>query len=165
MKLPSLIQIESELSAINNDIMSNDGLINEVQEAQLKALLIMEKDKVDAYCMMLDRIESETTFVEQRIEEAKNYIKRLQSVKENMSRIALSGINQKGEKLIGTTGRYMTTRKSKKVIVQDDTLLTDEYLRTKHTQEADKVKIKEALEKGEAVPGCHLEENVSLQWK
>lgn len=55
--------------------------------------------------------------------------------------------------------------KDDKTIIDDETKIPAEYLRTKTTTEPDKTHIKEAIRAGEAVPGAHLEDSHSISIK
>ena len=56
-------------------------------------------------------------------------------------------------------------RKSEAVVVDDITLLTEMYTRTKTVVEADKSEIKFAIKSGIEVPGAHVEVKQNLQIK
>jgi methylthioribose-1-phosphate isomerase len=56
-------------------------------------------------------------------------------------------------------------RKSESVIVMDVNDLPAEYKVVKVTEQADKVKIKDALKKGEQILGCELVINQNIQIK
>ena len=56
-------------------------------------------------------------------------------------------------------------RKSESVVIDDETLLSDEYIRVKTTKEPDKIAIKERLKKWVIVEGARIEVRQNLQIK
>lgn len=56
-------------------------------------------------------------------------------------------------------------RKTEQTIIDDASLLPQEFVRTKITYEPDKTKIKEAIKRGEKVQGAHIEQVNKIQIK
>lgn len=69
-----------------------------------------------------------------------------------------------GEK-IKTSKVTVSYRKSESVEVDDVFSLPNIYVRTKTVEEADKVKLKEALKNGEKIDGARLVENINMSVK
>jgi hypothetical protein len=66
------------------------------------------------------------------------------------------------EKLSGLTTVFTTRQNAASLMIDDDSLIPDQYIRETLTSAPDKVAIKAALARDEEVPGCHLEVSVSL---
>lgn len=70
-----------------------------------------------------------------------------------------------GVEKIDTGIARLSFRKSKAVVVDDEAKLTDEFLTKKVTITPNKIAIKEALDRGQDVPGARIEEHKNLQVK
>jgi hypothetical protein len=165
MNKPSLIQISNEIENLGKQIIEQGGEIAENQEKVLSELLVQEANKVDAYVNFLEQLEHEIMFVKMKIKEAELYVTRLAKTQNSLEIAALKAIEIRGSKLKGNFGKWISTRKTVAVKIQEVSLLTQEYLRIKTVYEPDKNKIKEDLEKGKDVPGCELIENQHVTWR
>lgn len=165
MNKPTLIQISSELAEIYDDIAAHDGEISPHQEERLKSLLVQSEEKVSGYVTIMERLEQEQAFVKFRIEEAKKYNAKLEALQEKLKSTALAVIQARGEKLKGEMGHWIASRKSKSVVVQDQSAIPGQYMVSEIISKPDKKLIKEALEKGIEVPGCFMIENDNVVWR
>lgn len=161
--MSSLIQIHQDYLQILAAIEDNEGQLTEQLEIDLVKNLIESQDKVSGYCLVLDKYTNEIAFMKDQIKKAKEYIDRLERQQSKLEIIALEVIKSKGTKLEGTGGRYLSTRKSTKLDIYDDSLVPPIY--SKIEIKLDNAAIKEALKKGEDVPGACLYENTNLSWK
>jgi hypothetical protein len=162
-KLPSLFNIDNELQELINTIQIAEGEITEEQELKLGELIEASAEKVSSYCVVLDRMESEVDFVKDQIKKANEYISKIENSKSRLENIALKIIDKRGEKLEGSGGRWLNTRKSKSVHIENESAINSYYMRM--TVSPDKTLIKKDLESGLVVEGCSLKENKSLNWK
>lgn len=161
--MSSLIQIHRDYLSILDQIKDNGGEITEQIETDLIKNLIQSKEKVSNYCLVLDKYESEISFMKAKVKEAVAFIDRLEKQKEHLERIALEVVKSKGEKLEGENGNWINKRKSKSLEIVDENSIPDFY--KKISVSLDKASIKGAIAMGEEVPGAIIKENESLQWK
>lgn len=124
-----------ELELAFNDKLEGCGLYIKNQLAEIEA---MKKEETK----LADR---------RRIKE--NKVRRLK-------RYMLEGMERTGTSKLDTPKIYISTRKSKQVIIDDQSKLPSEYLKVKET--VDKAALKKALASGD-IAGAHLEENINLQ--
>lgn len=157
------MQIDSELTQLLSVIEQNGGELTEDHERQLGELLNQSKSKVSSYCAVLDKMQNEIDYVNLRIKEAKEYIDNIEKQKDRLEKIALVVMNNRGEKLEGEDGRWIGKRKSKKLVVTDESKIDHFYL--KITPSVDRALLKEAILNGEYCEGAHVEENESVNWK
>lgn len=160
----TLISINAELKDILKAIEQQEGEITPEQETMLAEILQESKDKVTNYCVVLDRFDEEKDFITKEIRRLKEYAAKIDSVQDKLKSIAMKVAAENG-KLDGNAGRWISTRKSKELVIDTDDIeqIPFEYLRIKY--EFDKHKIKKAIEEGEQVPFCQIKENINLSWK
>lgn len=113
---------------------------------------------------------------ENEIEEYEKEIKRLKEIKESKARAIERArdflamiMEEQGLERVDTIQSQLSFRRAKSVVIDsDEDKLPKEYLKEKITYTADKVKIKETLEKGEdkeLEKFAHIEEKKHLQIK
>lgn len=161
--MSSLTQLHQEYVSIMSELEANNGELTEALEQDLIKNLTESKEKVNGYCLVLDRFENEIDFVKKQMAKAKEYIERLEHQKEKLESVALKVITERGGKLEGEAGRWISTRKSTRVNIIDPDLIPASYIKMK--VEPDKTLIKEALNRGEQVEGAELIESKGLSWK
>lgn len=99
-------------------------------------------------------------------------IKRLQDAKKRFSdtngsleRMVDRFLQSTQQTSFDTSIAKISYRKSESVVIDDETLLSDEYMRVKTTKEPDKIAIKERLKKWVIVEGVRIEVKQNLQIK
>ena len=161
--MSSLVQIHRDYLAIIDQIEANGGEISEELEKALAANLIESKEKVSNYCLVLDQYQNNIDFMKSKVKEAMAFIDKLEHQKDRLERIALDVVNAKGDKLEGVGGNWINKRKSTSLEIIDEALIPPIFYKIE--VKLDKIKVKEAMKRGEHVEGCEIKENTSLQWK
>lgn len=162
--MSTLVKLNNELEEILKVIQENDGEIPKELELILEKNLQETKEKVSSYCLMLDKLENEISFVKRKISEANSYVYQVQKNKERLEEIALRVIEKKGSKLEGENGRWINIRKSKQLEIVDEELVP--YIYFKMQSSIDKAAIKkEMLDKNIEIDGCKIIENLNINWK
>lgn len=162
-KLPSLIQLNQELIDIMREVETLEGELPGDLEAKLTALISASAEKVSNYCLMMDYYDAQIKLIESRVKEANEYKAYLAKQIERMEIVALKVIKSRGERLAGTEGRWISTRKSSSVKIIDPGILPPDYVRIKI--ESDKTAIKKAIDQGELVPGAEIETSERISYK
>lgn len=162
---PTLINITNELTELYQLIKLQDGQLTPEQELKFTLLLQQSKEKVTGYCNLMEHIEQEAMYIDQRIKEALAYKQRLLNTQDNLKRCAKIAIEMTGRKLEGEFGKWVNLRKSTSVNVTSPSSLPHEYVRTVTTYQPDKLKIKADIELGKEVPGAELVEKESVVWR
>lgn len=160
--MSSLLILNNEYLEIMRVLAENEGELSEELNQRLEQNLVEHQDKVAGYCLILDKYEDEMAFIDKQIKLAKEYRDRLERDKNKLESIAMKVVEQRG-KLIGTGGRWISSRKSTSVEILDQDSLPAGFIKMK--VEPDKAAIKQALQAGEIVPGAQLNHKESLSYK
>jgi len=159
-------QLPAEIEATLAEAIDENGEI--VNEVALKKFEELAREKIIA-------IEDLALFVRQSEEIGIAHfdaeIARLKALKGRMEKArdiafaAIEAVLPRGEKIESDFVK-VSWRKSKTVVIDGAVeLLPEEFQRTKITVDADKTKIKAAIEAGQEVPGASLVERMNLQIK
>ena len=157
----NLFNIQHEYLTLMDSIESEGGVITEEQENALKINISDRDSKTIAYCEVIggkkslnDRVDAEIKRLQAIKKTNNNVIKRLE---ENLLNAALTF----GAFTVGLT--KIGTRKSSTVEVEEVNSLPKDYKVIKVTEAADKAKIKKALQAGEVIEGCTINEKLNLK--
>lgn len=149
-----------------DDLLSSCAdLPAEEVDARIAAFLEGSSDKIAALCTVVSRAENDADYL---ASEAKS----LTAAARSRTAIADRGRRMIGDLLhrrramgddpvVRTGGRTVSLRTAVSVVV-DVARLPERYMRRKETVEPDKAAIKEALERGESIPGATLEATESV---
>lgn len=159
----SLFEITREHLEIMALIESNEGLIDE----EISNALKINRDNLESkslnYVKIIKHCESE-------IQRAKEAEKQIQEFVKRKSNIA-TRVKENLEQAIGLfgpieTGFYkLSLRKSDQVIIENESVIPEEYLSTKIISVPEKLKIKSSLKDNKDVPGTYLMTKYNLQIK
>lgn len=159
----TLFEIEQTYINIVEQLM-NDEVTPQLEEA----LAIAEKDlqtKGIAYANVIKQIDAECDIIDAEIERLTKAKKARQNASERLKERIKQAMILFGKDEIKTPLIKLSFRKSESVIVKDVNALPNDYKTIKVTEQADKLKIKEALKNGEKIEGCEIVENFNLQIK
>lgn len=164
MKL-SLYQIEKDYIDLASQLIEAGG---EATEEMEQALAINQQNletKATNYGFVIKQLDAETEMIDAEI-------KRLQALKSSRNKTIdrLKDAVSKAMDLyeieeVKTPVLKINFRKSESIEIEDESLLSTEFLETKTTITPNKTKIKEAIKKGEFVVGAVLKSNKNLQIK
>ena len=156
----------NELAKLNYELgqlIENDELDEQTIADSLEMLKIeveAEGNQIVIYYRDLDAdIEKNKNVARQYTE----YVKKLENRKKRLKQFLENYMNATNTEVIITDYAKINFRKSKAVVIEDESLLGEEYFIIK--KEASKTKIKEAINAGKDIQGARLIENRSLQIK
>lgn len=175
-KLPSFEAIQSEIQNIletfdstDNDLGEYSMQLNEEQQAELEAYLEMlgtqEAEKVDGFAQFIRMSEAQQAALKA---EADRLLKRARSIENTRNFLKsryLEVMERHGLKKVSGQTYTLSRRATKCVQIINEKDIPDELWREKVTRELAKQDIMMLLKIGKEVPGCQLEESVSLQVK
>lgn len=164
MNKPTLISITGDVLDLQKILEENGGELPVELEMKMSEVLAEDKKKITAYTNILSSYDSEITFVQERVREAKEYIQRLEKMKDKLLEIAKYAIHLRGENLEGDYGRRIFLRKSTRVEVDvPPESLPPEC--TTLTITPNKIILKGLLQEGAQIEGVKLVESESVLWK
>lgn len=121
------------------------------------------KRKIEQAHRVLNKIDQMDADLALRIRELQKRRSSLVQRKERICDRILSEMSAaRIEKADGIRVTFSTRLAPASLVVEDEALIPADYLREKLVTSVDKVAIKQAFERGQDVPGCHLEQRVSL---
>jgi hypothetical protein len=152
------------LSLLSDDSINNEEFSKTIQEA-----IQATEGELEAKCSngigflrFLDDKIAAVEAQEKRIATYKRFLKGRQDVVKNAF---MNGMKLAEKQEIITDNGVMKIRKNPpKVVIHCADAIPDEYLRKTITYTPDKVSLKEALQKGEEIPGVRLEQGEGLKY-
>lgn len=159
----SLYKIEQDYLELINQVEESDGeLSQEVQDA----LIINEgqlKQKSISYLEVIKAKEAFNSNVDEEIKRLQAIKKRNNSLVNRLNSTLLDAVNLYGDFEVGTL--TFTTRKSERLIIDNEEDISNDYKVTKLVTSVDKLAIKKAIKDGQDVKGATLQENKNLRVK
>ena len=152
------------LSLLSDDSINNEEFGNTIQDA-----IQATEGELEAKCnngigflRFLDDKIAAVEAQEKRVQEYKRFLKRRQDIVKN---IFMDGLKLAQKQEIITDNGVMKIRKNPpKVVIDCADAIPDEYMRKTITYTPDKTAMKAVLQKGEAIPGVHLEQGENLKY-
>lgn len=162
---PTLISLTNELIDLQKLLEESGGELPLELEIRMSEVLAEDSKKILSYTNVLNSYEQEIVYVKARIQEAKEYIQRLEKMQEKLLGIAKKAIDMRGgERLVGEMGRCIFLRKS--TFVEVNCEATDLPIEAQRISvEPDKTVLKALLQEGAEIPGCRLVEKTNPVWK
>ena len=154
--MANLYEIDAQIMAC---VDWETGEIIDVEK--LEALQMEFDSKVEGIALWIKSLVAEAKMVKEEKDNLATRQKACENKAESLKKYLASALG--GEKF-KTSKVSISYRKSKSVEVEDITLLDDDYLKFKEP-EADKTKIKKALEEGISLQGVSLVEKNNIQIK
>ena len=165
MNTPTLYGITAELNAILAAIEDNGGEITPEIE---NALAINEEQfvqKSEDYGHAILNLKAMAAAAKAEKERLAALQKYYENATKRLSDALLTAMQVFDRPKVENATLRLSLRRSEATEIDDLEQLPAEYKVTKVEVVADKTAIKKAIQSGEAVPGAHLVENVSLQIK
>lgn len=163
MGTKSLFVIQESLLGLVRDIEEAGGECSPEQEAQLAISREELQTKSLNYVHYIKKLESDIELAKVYEEQVAQFKKRKEKLIERLKESLLVAVENFGD--IETEIFKVTTRKSESVEVVDNDQIPMHYYESKMVTTLSKTKVKEALKKGEEVPGAILKVNKNLAIK
>lgn len=152
----------NSLNDFTVDDETGEIIFNQEAIDQLEDSLKNKADNIACFIKDLtalnDSIKAEKTALDERM---KANDKKIESLKRYLTNAMQLAEMDKLE----TSRNMISFRKSKSVIIGDEAMVPDQYIKTVLTSKVDKKAIGDALKAGTTVPGCYLEEKKNIQIK
>lgn len=161
----NIYQIQNEYLLLVNQIIENGGEVTPQQELNLQITRDQLQDKGTNYAFVIKKLDAECDIIDAEIKR----LTELKKVRQNACERLKSNISHAMQIFevdkIESPLIKLSFRKSQSVNVADVNSLPSEFKTIKVTEQADKVKIKQALLNGEVIEGCEIINSQNLQIK
>ncbi len=161
----SIYNIQQEYLELISKIIENDGVLDEETDLALTINKDQLQSKSESYAYVIKQMDAECDIIDLEIKRLQQCKKVRENAIERLKATLTYAMNTFEVPEIKTPLIKINFRKSESVIVMDVNDLPAEYKVVKVTEQADKVKIKDALKKGEQILGCELVINQNIQIK
>lgn len=124
-------------------------------------------NKADNICRYIDHLKAVAAFREEQSKRLKALAaqdnERAEKLQHYMMRVLVALYPEETKFSLPT--HELRSRKSTAVVIDDESAIPDEFLRSKTTYHPDKTSIKEAIQSGASIPGARIEERRSWSIK
>jgi hypothetical protein len=130
---------------------------------EINMMLLDLSKSADQSGLFLDRAEAITAHLKSLVDQIKSKISTIEKAQDFVKSEIKKSISIIDSDLEGDIYKFKLSRTAPKVVIENEDLIVEPYIRYKQVCEVDKKAIAEALKKGETIEGAHLEENYSLR--
>ncbi len=153
---------EKALSNFTVDDETGEIIFDDEEIKKLEGAFEEKVDNVACYIKSLnalnDSIKAEKQALDERL---KTNDKKVESLKKFLA----MSLEMRDMKKFETARNKLSFRKSTSVVINEDAVLPNQFVKKVITEKIDKKAIGEALKNGEVVEGCYLKESNNLQIK
>ena len=161
----NIYQIQNEYLLLINQIIENGGEVTPQQELNLQITRDQLQDKGTNYAFVIKKLDAECDIIDAEIKRLSELKKVRQNACERLKNNISHAMQIFEVDKIESPLIKLSFRKSQSVNIADVNSLPNEYKTIKVTEQADKVKIKQALLNGEVIEGCEIVNSNNLQIK
>ena len=161
----NLFNIQHEYLLLINQIIENGGEVTPQQELNLQITRDQLQDKGTNYAFVIKKLDAECDIIDAEIKRLSELKKVRQNACERLKANISHAMHTFEVDKIESPLIKLSFRKSQSVNVADVNSLPSEYKTIKVTEQADKLKIKQALLNGEKIEGCEIINSQNLQIK
>lgn len=162
----TLKELLIESSQLEDQLVATAGELTEELEQSLMLLEIKIPEKVSRTMGLIDRLEMEADNLYSKAQKYLMAQKALSGLRERLlANVKHNMITNNLDSLKGTDESFTLTEGKKTVIISDYSALPKSYNPETITSQPDKEKIRQAIERGEVVPGATLQSSFVLRRK
>lgn len=151
--------ISNKTLELVNALELSEGEVTE----DINTMLVELSKSADQSGMFLDRSDAVIAHLKSLTEQIKSKISVIEASQDFVKAELKKSIALLDSDLEGDIYKFKLSKAAHKVVIDDELLLDQGYMRTKTIVEIDKKAIGEDLKKGYMVNGAHLEDNYSLR--
>lgn len=149
---------QKTLNLVNLLELSEGEMTSDVEMQMLEI-----SKSADQAAFFLDRSDAIVSHLKSIIEQVKSKITTIENAQDFVKSEVKKSIQTLGSDLEGETFTFKLAKAAPKVVIENEDLIVEPWIRFKQICEVDKKAIAEALKKGEKIEGAKLEENFSLR--
>lgn len=164
----SLYEIDSRIKEIIDsiyDAADENGEVGEIDLTELKELQAARETKLENIALYAKNLAVEASAIKEEENTLSERRKRLESKCERLKAILINAMREDGNKKISSPRFEAVLRDSKKTEILDESLIPEEYIKTKIEKTPDKTAIKKAIEAGTDVAGATVITNTTITIK
>lgn len=164
----SLYEIDSRIKEIIDsiyDAADENGEVGEIDLTELKELQEARETKLENIALYAKNLAVEASAIKEEENTLSERRKRLESKCERLKAILINAMREDGNKKISSPRFEAVLRDSKKTEILDESLIPEEYIKTKIEKTPDKTAIKKAIEAGADVAGATVITNTTITIK
>lgn len=164
----SLYEIDSRIKEIIDsiyDAADENGEVGEIDLTELKELQAARETKLENIALYAKNLAVEASAIKEEENTLSERRKRLESKCERLKAILINAMREDGNKKISSPRFEAVLRDSKKTEILDESLIPEEYIKTKIEKTPDKTAIKKAIEAGADVAGATVITNTTITIK
>lgn len=160
----NLFNLIVEGRLVLDDILKNNGEITPEIESKLISNESLVADKVDRIVFFLEALEKEHEYFTRKSQELQKMSQRLKLSEARFKDYLKTCLKTtENNAVYGLAHKISTYKANTSVEITDEEDVPSKFIRVVQTYEIDKLKIKEALLKGEDVPGACLKDSFALR--
>lgn len=156
-----LYKINERMRAWARKIAEQDGEVLPEDMDEIEQIEADFTEKAEGYAVIINEQQEPINKLSAEIERLTKRREQYKKTQEWLKKCLASAMFQNGKEKVKTEKYLISFRKSKSVQFEDENLVPDEFCKIERTPM--KMEIKKAIEAGQAVSGCYIEENRSLQ--
>lgn len=166
----TLYEIDAQIRAFIDQIMENideeTGEVPDIDPSKLEELNEAREKKLENIALYIKNLEAEAEAIKAEEKTLKARRDRDEKKAERLKKLLAESLHNADQDKFTTARCAVSFRRSKAVVVTNQDILEERFIKKKITYEVDKALLKKALEEGtEDIDGAHLEERQNIQIK
>jgi hypothetical protein len=160
----SLVSLTINTLDLEKRLFESGGEITPEIEQELEITENNLSEKVDNYKLLIDHLDHRVNYfkdVKAQVNSAQNILKN--TVERLKSNLKFACEKLKTDELCGDLYRFKLSKPKSKVVIEDKAEIPLSFMNEVVSFEPNLERIQEALERGEVITGCRLEESQSLR--
>ena len=156
----SLYQIDQEIQAV---LANADEITGEIDAAAFEELGLAKKEKQHGVLKFIQHLENDQDLLKKEMDRLKALREMAAKREEWLRGYLIQSMNiDKVRELDFVTHKCKFRKNPPRLIISDEKLVPEKYIKTEIVQKIDKERVKADLKSGETVEGCRLEQGESL---
>jgi disulfide oxidoreductase YuzD len=158
-----LFELTEQYNQVRNLI--DEDVDNETLQDTLESLQGAIEEKLDNIAFIVREMDYQISALDEEAKRMRAKKERLETQKDGLKNYILQQLQHADLRKVKTAKNTIYTRITRKVEVDNLAELDSEYIRVTEKKEADKKKLKEAIDSGQEVKGVRIVESESVQMR
>jgi hypothetical protein len=157
-----LWRIEEELEALVNSVDTCPEELRPELEARITEFIGAEINKVDHVSEVFGSLDNVVESAKREINRLRERQQSAERTKEQLAKYVLHVLRERNGRPLKGHNCTFTVRHSEVLIIDDPSVVPDQFKRTTIAVDVPKDAVKRAIKAGETVPGAHIEQHENL---